>query len=270
MSRFPLRDIHEIREELDRALASEPFIKKPDAASMFGYLVNRALEGAEEIREVEIGTAHLGRPNFDPTTDATVRKRMSDIRAALDEYNSSPTAARIWRIDAPRKKYLPTFTRTKEPTPPPPPKPDTGRKWKKPFIIVAVLAIGAVLAVSSIPSLHEGHCGRDITVTRPATGTVGTNAVVQGTSNPQSFWCWCKNYLVVEVASGPNAGARYNQGRIANAAHWSHRATFGERETPDGMLFNLFVLSTTRDLKPNFISGAVGSESVPISVVLKK
>ena len=235
---------------------------------MFRYLVDRALEGAEEIREVDVGTVHLGRPNFDSTKDATVRKTMRDIRAALDEYNSGPTAAKIWRIDLPERKYLPTFTRRKEP--PPPPTPETGRKWKKPLIIAAVVVSGALLAVASIPSLHEGHCGGDTTVTRPATGTVGTNAVIQGKKNPQNFWCWCKDYLVVEVASGPNAGARYNQGRITNTANWSRGATFGERETPDGTQFNIFVLSTTQDLKTNFIPDAVGNPSVSISVTLKK
>lgn len=179
---------------------------------------------------------------------------------------------------------MPTFTRrepppsapTPSPAPPPPPPsppaPETGTRWKKPVIIAAVVVVGALLAIASLPSLHEGHCGGEITITSPTTGTtVSTNALIQGKKNPQYFWCWCKDYLVVQVASGgPVVGTRFNQGRITNSANWSLGATFGERDTPDGTRFNIFVLSTTQDLKTNYIPDAVGNPSVPVSVTLKK
>jgi hypothetical protein len=132
------------------------------------------------------------------------------------------------------------------------------------------VVVGALLAVASLPSLHEGHCGGDITIRRPASGTVRTKAIIRGTKTPQYFWCWCKDYLVVQVASGPITGAPYNQGKISNTANWSLGATFGEPETADGTQFNIFVLSTTHDLDTNFIPAAVGNPSVPTSVALKK
>jgi hypothetical protein len=269
VSRFPPQDVQEIHEELEQVLASAAFIKKPDAASMLRYLVDRALGGADDVREVEIGTVFLGRLNFDSTKDATVRKTVRDIRAALNEYHSGPTAGRIWQINLPERKYLPTLSRRKGTPPPPPPR--TGRKWKKPIIIAVVVVGGALLAAASLPSLHEGHCGGDITITSPVTGTtVKTTAVIQGKKNPQHFWCWCKDYLVVEVASGPIVGARYNQGRISNSANWSLGATFGERDTEDRTEFNIFVLSTTQDLKTGVIPSSMGNPSTPISVTLKK
>jgi hypothetical protein len=246
------------------------------AFEVLEYLVKNTLAKVE-VTETGIGQDVLNKKDYDPKNDNQARALAGIIRAGLKLYNESEGQADPWMIDLPAKTYVPTFSKrpsTLSVAPPPvPPTPqEATRNWQKPIIIAAIVVVGALLAVASIPSLQEGHCGGDITITQPINGTtVSTNAVVQGKKNPQYFWCWCKDYLVVEVASGgPIVGARYNQGRISNSANWSLGATFGDRHTADGTQFNIFVVSTTHDLKTNFIPNAVGNSSVPISVTLKK
>lgn len=270
---MPHPDEDEILDELKYALASDAFRKESDAvSSVLRHLVDRALAG-RDISEVGIAEYSLKLENFDKTMDATVRRTAMRIRLALEQYNSQDGVGRTWRIDLPSRKWVPTFTRRAGPTPPPPP-PQQRKKRKKLLIIAALLggAIIAGLAVSLAPFFHESHCGDvGIAVDRPTTETVSMHEVIHGTKQPRRFWCPCKDYLVVEVAKDPNAGTRFNQGLITNSGTWSLRATFGDENTTDNTEFNVFVLSTTQNLKPNIIpSEMIGRQSTPIQVIRKR
>ncbi len=77
------------------------------------------------------------------------------------------------------------------------------------------------------------------------------------------------NYLVVEPVD--HSGRRWIQFQIASP-DWTHAAQFGQADTPKGMKFRIYVLSTPTDLPITEITQTPASPqaSPAVTVVLQK
>src|ERR1017187_3966723 len=76
-------DVHAIRAELDRILASEEFCGSERRSCLLKYLVEKVLAG-EPVKEYVIGVEALEKdPNYDPRIDPVVRVEMGRVRLRL-------------------------------------------------------------------------------------------------------------------------------------------------------------------------------------------
>jgi len=101
----------EIRAELARVVASEPFRNTPQLVAFLKFVVEKVLAGeAQEIKGYTIATEALGRgSDFDPQVDPIVRVEAGRLRKALDSYYSGPGRYDPIRIVIPRGTYVPQF-----------------------------------------------------------------------------------------------------------------------------------------------------------------
>ena len=76
------------RAELKLVLSSTTFSKSPNLARLLQFLCLKYLEGkSEELKEYTIAVEALGRPpDFDPTTNSTVRVELHRLREKLTKY----------------------------------------------------------------------------------------------------------------------------------------------------------------------------------------
>ncbi len=81
-------DTEEVRAELDRVLASHEFRTSKRSEELPRYVVENALAGRLELlRERTIGIEVFGRAAaYDPSEDATVRVKASEVRKRLGLY----------------------------------------------------------------------------------------------------------------------------------------------------------------------------------------
>lgn len=99
--------------EIERLL-SDPHFQSPERNRNFlRFVATRYFEGQEEaIKAYTIAVDVFGRPaNFDPSTDPIVRIEATRLRAALTQYYDSHGHQTDIRIDLPRGRYVPVFTR---------------------------------------------------------------------------------------------------------------------------------------------------------------
>jgi adenylate cyclase len=109
----------EVRVQLDRILASEPFANADRLSRFLRYVVERSLAGeGDRLKEYVIGTEVFDRgPQYDPRLDSIVRVEAGRLRGKLDEYysrvgSSDPVIVRIRR-----GSYAPAFERREGGTP---------------------------------------------------------------------------------------------------------------------------------------------------------
>jgi TolB-like protein len=107
----------QVRQQLDRILASDVFAGGGRAASLLRYLVTRTLEGeGDRLKEYVVGVELFERgDDFDPRTDTIVRVEARRLRARLDDYYRGPGASDLVRIEIPRGSYAAMFAAS--PTP---------------------------------------------------------------------------------------------------------------------------------------------------------
>src|SRR5579872_6365453 len=81
-------DPQEIRDELDRILASPVFRNSKRNCSLLRHVVQRAIEGhPEELKERNIGVDVFGREAaYDTNTDHVVRSVAGEVRRRLAQY----------------------------------------------------------------------------------------------------------------------------------------------------------------------------------------
>jgi hypothetical protein len=103
-----------IREELGRVLASHEFRTSKRSQEFLKYVVENTLSGhGDMLKERTIGIEVFGRPtSYDPSDDATVRVKASEVRKRLGIYYSGEGARNPIRIDLPAGTYVPEFRRT--------------------------------------------------------------------------------------------------------------------------------------------------------------
>jgi len=101
----------EVRQQLERILASEPFRHSRRASAMLRYAVERTLAGeAERIKERTIGVEVFGRPAaYDTAADHIVRSTAGDVRRRLAQYYQENSQAGLLRIDFAPGSYVPHF-----------------------------------------------------------------------------------------------------------------------------------------------------------------
>jgi TolB-like protein len=101
----------EIREQLDRILASEPFANSDRLRRFLRYVVDRTLTGeGDRLKEYVIGAEVFDRTDqYDPRLDSIVRVEAGRLRAKLDEYYIGAGRLDPVVIRLPRGGYAPAF-----------------------------------------------------------------------------------------------------------------------------------------------------------------
>lgn len=96
-------------QELARVLASRCFEGAKRNQDLLSFLVNETLAGrGDRLKEYVIGVEILGRPaDFDPRMDTNVRTEAWRLRERLRRYYESEGATNPWRIELPRRSFVP-------------------------------------------------------------------------------------------------------------------------------------------------------------------
>ncbi|MFN7934554.1 MAG: hypothetical protein U0R19_14580 [Bryobacteraceae bacterium] len=133
----------DIRAELTRILASEPFRASDSARRFLTFVVEEKLAGrSASIKELVIGREVFGRgEDFDPRIDPVARVQAGKLRTRLKEYYDGPGAGAALTIDLPKGTYVPEFRPSTSPTPP------LHRPYPRQWIAVACAAAVTCLAI---------------------------------------------------------------------------------------------------------------------------
>jgi hypothetical protein len=266
-------DHEQILKELNKVLESSYFSKKDQQRRVLSYLVKQALAGIETSERL-VAKEVYGRLDFDPLESTLVREAASALRKNLARYYEIEGRANSLRIELPSKTYTPVFK--EQPQPPPAPSWFTPTPTKPPRIklLVAggVFVIGALLACFLWLG-QDRYCGGSISIADPKTGSsVPHRYVVQGTREPEQWFCRSHDYVIVEAI---DLGQWYVQGRLPDGSQPSLTAVFGDKDTAPGTRFSVFVLSTTEKLPTGPLSQsspliASAKKSAPVEVTLNK
>ncbi|WP_426239049.1 hypothetical protein [Pararhizobium sp. DWP1-1-3] len=106
-------DQTEAQAEIDRLLADTRFQSPERNKNFLRFIASEYFEGrAEAIKAYAIAVDVFGRPaNFDPSVDPIVRIEATRLRAALTQYYDAHGSDTGIRVDLPRGRYVPDFTR---------------------------------------------------------------------------------------------------------------------------------------------------------------
>lgn len=101
----------QVREELTRVLASHEFRSSKRSQDFLRFAVEHTVRGSADIlKERTIGIEVFGRPtSYDPSDDATVRAKASEVRKRLGLYYSTQGAANPLHVEMPSGTYVPEF-----------------------------------------------------------------------------------------------------------------------------------------------------------------
>jgi hypothetical protein len=259
----------EIQGQVRRIQASKRFANAPKAKTLLTYIVEKALGGLDgDLKEIMIARALYGKgPNFDPGTDRIVSTAAGDLRKKLIEYYADEGRHDPLVIAIPIGGFVPEFTARSETEPaatPPAPSPDARKAGaKRAWALKASVAAAVVILVGV---LFAQLSGSTVRITSPADGaTVGPVQDVAGKGWEPKL----NNYLIVEPVD--QSGRRWVQGQIASP-EWTRSAHFGQGDTPSGMRYRVYVLSTSTALPIGELTKQTDSpqESPAITVTLKK
>ncbi|SDP05030.1 hypothetical protein SAMN05428967_1014 [Phyllobacterium sp. YR620] len=103
----------EARAELDRLLSDPQFHSTERNRNFLRFVAQEMFEGrAASVKAYTIAVDVFGRPSsFDPTTDPIVRIEATRLRASLAQYYESRAEEGSVRIELPRGRYIPVFTK---------------------------------------------------------------------------------------------------------------------------------------------------------------
>lgn len=106
-------DTTEVREQLERILASARFTSAPVATRLLRFLVEETLAGrGDQLKEFTLATGVFGRDvTFDPKTDPAIRVEASRLRQRLEHYYLTLGRNDPILIEMPRGAYVPVFSR---------------------------------------------------------------------------------------------------------------------------------------------------------------
>lgn len=101
----------QVRDALERILASEVFARSERARDLLHYLVEQDLAGnADRLKGFSIGVDVFHKDDrFDPATDTVVRVQAGRLRELLQQYYEGEGAAEAIRIAIPRGSYVPDY-----------------------------------------------------------------------------------------------------------------------------------------------------------------
>ena len=97
----------EVRETVARILASRGFSSSPRLGDFLRFVAEETLAGrSDELKEYVIGTSVYRKdPNYNPSTDSTVRTEASRLRTRLQTYYEEEGATEKVRIQMPKGAY---------------------------------------------------------------------------------------------------------------------------------------------------------------------
>jgi hypothetical protein len=103
----------EARMELDRLLPDPQFHSTERNRNFLRFVAQEMFEGRDAaVKAYTIAVDVFGRPSsFDPTTDPIVRIEATRLRASLAQYYESRAEEGTVRIELPRGRYIPVFTK---------------------------------------------------------------------------------------------------------------------------------------------------------------
>ena len=106
-------DQAEAQAEIGRLLTDSRFQSPERNRNFLRFIATEFFEGrAEAIKAYAIAVDVFGRPaNFDPSVDPIVRIEATRLRAALTQYYDAHGSDTGIRVDLPRGRYVPVFTR---------------------------------------------------------------------------------------------------------------------------------------------------------------
>jgi hypothetical protein len=117
----PVFDRERVRNQVDRILASEGFVRSPRMRRFLQFIVEEALAGrADQLSEYTIGTAVFDRgEDFEPGLDPIVRNDARRLRLKLLEYyrRPGPRQPDDLHIEMPKGGYVPAFLPLDGPAP---------------------------------------------------------------------------------------------------------------------------------------------------------
>jgi adenylate cyclase len=142
----------EVRDALERILASHCFQQAGRASDFLRFVVEQTLAGnGQRLKGYTIGVEVFGRPaDFDAQSDALVRVEAGRLRRRLVEYYASEGAADPVRIHLPRGTYAVEYElagTAEQALPPPAPPPGEVAHSSQPWRFTA-LALGALLVAA--------------------------------------------------------------------------------------------------------------------------
>ena len=113
-----------VRRQLDKILASEPFVRSARISRFLRFTVEQTLAGhGEELKEYLLGVEVFDRKeSYDSRVDPIVRVEARRLRAKLRQYYETTGQADAVVIDFPTGSYVPSF-RPRAEAPPAPPAP---------------------------------------------------------------------------------------------------------------------------------------------------
>jgi hypothetical protein len=257
--------------QVRRIHASKRFANAPKAKTLLNYIVEKALVGLEaDLKETSIAQALYGKgPNFDPGNERIVSQAAGDLRKKLSEYYADEGQRDTCVIAIPIGSFVPEFRTRSESAPPaalPAPSPEARKVGaKRRWVLKTSVAAGAA-AMILIGVLFAQHAASKVRITSPENGaTVGPVGDITGKGWEPKL----NNYLIVEPVD--QSGQRWVQAQIASA-EWTRSVHFGQGDTPSGMRYRIYVISTSTVLPVGELTKQPDSpqESPAITVTLKK
>ncbi|HJR61457.1 MAG TPA: hypothetical protein VJ813_18745 [Vicinamibacterales bacterium] len=139
----------EVRDQLERMLASQPFATTPRLRTFLRYVVDRALAGeAGQLKEYAIGVDVFERDaQYDPRIDSIVRVEAGRLRAKVDEYYSGEGVGDRVIVRIPRGGYVPQFEIREAALPAPTPASPRGAfrfRWPVAVLLLAIVAVPGI------------------------------------------------------------------------------------------------------------------------------
>jgi len=141
----------QIRQTLDRVLASPAFRNSKQSQKFLKYVVEHSAEGREDhLKQRDLGVEVFGRvPDYDTAEDPVVRVRATEIRKRLAQYYQESAVPGDVKMDLPSGSYRAEFHWTSAPvvapTPPAPTPPPSPRPRLPPAAALALLSALAAL-----------------------------------------------------------------------------------------------------------------------------
>ncbi|MGE5482859.1 MAG: hypothetical protein ACM3VX_08160 [Bacteroidota bacterium] len=138
----------QVREQLQRILASERFAHSDRLRRFLHHVVEETLSGRQnQLKEYTIGIAVFDRdPAFDPRTDPTVRVEAGRLRSRLSEYYSADGVQDPLIIEIPKGSYFCTIRRRSE-------EPIRRFDWVRRLHWVLDWRFGAILIVAGLAAV---------------------------------------------------------------------------------------------------------------------
>ena len=140
-----------VRSALASVISSDAFAGSKQCQEFLELIVERALSGElEPLSERTIGVEMFGRPaDYDPSKDAIVRLRATEVRKRLAQYYSETIIPPVVRIELPPGSYIPEFqwpprTSDKDALVPPAASVRAVPAWRRKSVLVLLAVVSLV------------------------------------------------------------------------------------------------------------------------------